>query len=510
MTTENNKRIAKNTAMLYFRMLITMLVSLYTVRIVLNTLGVSDYGISNVVGGVVAMFGFISNTMASASQRFLAFEIGRKDLEKLKQTFSVTVTIYLIFAASILILAETIGLWFVTVKLNFPEARMSAAIWVYQFSILSFIATILRIPFNAAIIAHERMEFFAWISIIEVTLKLIAVFMLVWTSFDKLILYAILMFFVVLIISAAYQIYCLSHFNECKYRFIWDKKLFKSMFGFAGWNLFASLANVGMNQGVNILLNIFFGPVVNAARGIAFQISSQVTAFVGNFQIAASPQIIKYYAAGENSEMKKLLYQSSRLSYYLLFFIALPVLLEMDILLKWWLKEVPVYTVLFARLVIITNLIDCLSGTIIPAVQATGRIKYYQIFVGTTIILNVPVSYLFLKHGYPPETTMIISISLSSVALFVRLFVVRMLLGFKIREYLNEVVKYNIIITAVSLIIPLYVHFQMKQGVITFFTVGFICVLTSSISIVFFGFKKNERAQVMAIIKNKLGKVKPA
>lgn len=504
MSSENNKLIAKNTFFLYLRMLLSMLVALYTARVVLSTLGVNDFGIYNVVGGIVVMFGFISNSMSSASQRFLAFEIGQKNIENLKRTFSVTVTIYILFALITIILAETIGLWFVSTQLNIPITRMHAALWVYQFSILSFIVTILRVPYNSAIIAHERMGFYAWISIVEVVLKLTVVFMLIWFKFDKLILYAILLFIVLTIITIIYKTYCQFKFIECKYRFIWDKELFKTMFNFAGWNLFVSLANLGMNEGINVLLNIFFGSAINAARGIAFQINSQVISFVGNFQVAASPQIIKYYAEDKKPEMKRLLFQSSRLSYYLLFIIALPVLLETDILLKWWLKEVPEYTALFARLVIITTLTDCLSGTIIPAVQATGKIKYYQIFVGSTLLLNLPISYLFLKLGYPPQITMIVSIGLSAIALFIRLYIVRTLLGFKIKDYLNEVVKYNLIITIVSLVIPLYVRIKFDQGIITFLIVGSLCLITTSLSIFYIGLKIRERQKIVLLIKTKI------
>jgi O-antigen/teichoic acid export membrane protein len=464
-------------------------------------LGITDFGIYNVVGGVVAMFGFITNTMASASQRFLAFEIGRKDIEKLKRTFSVTLTIYLLFAIIVVILAETVGLWVIYYKLNIPTDRFIASVWVYQFSVLAFIATIIRIPYNAAIIAYERMGFFAWSSIIEVGFKLLIVFMLVWFKFDKLILYSILTFLVVLIISILYQIYCRLQFPMTKYQISWEKELFQSMFGFAGWNLFASLANVGMNQGVNILLNIFFGPAINATRGIAYQINGQILGFVGNFQIAASPQIIKYYAADQKEEMKRLYFQSSRLSYYLLFIIALPVLLEMDLLLHWWLKEVPEYTVLFARLIIITTLMDCMSGTTIPVVQATGKIKNYQLLVGTTILLNLPISYLFLKLGYPPEVTMIIAITLSFISLFIRLYIVRSLLGFKIREYLYKVVKNNILISIVSTAPSFYVAFYFDKSISTFLLVVFTCIAFVFIAIFYIGLSNTERIKLVKLIR---------
>lgn len=504
MTQDNNKRIAKNTIFLSIRMLLTLGVMLYTSRVILSILGVEDFGIYNVVGGVVSMFMFISSTMATASQRFFAFEIGREDHEQLRKTFSVTVSIYLIFAAGILILAETVGLWFVKTQLNIPLERQTAAMWVYQLSVLSFIVNILRIPYNAAIIAHEKMAFFAWISVIEAILKLAILVFLVWLKMDKLILFAVLMFVVIFIVTVIFYLYCRIKFAESRYEHVWDKALFSSMFSYAGWNLFDSLANVGMNQGVNILLNIFFGPAVNAARAIAFQINSQVAAFVMNFQIAASPQITKYYATGEKDQMKKLLFQSSRWSYYLLFLIALPVVIEMDTILSFWLKEVPEYTALFSRLVIVNTLVNCLSGTTIPAVEATGKIKYFNIFVGTTMLLNLPFSYLFLKLGYPAETTMIISSVISAITLFIRLVIVKSLLGFGVLEYLNEVVKYNIYITILSSIIPVYFFYTLDHGLLSFFVICSICVVTSFATIYFLGFKDNERRFIVNVVISKV------
>jgi len=372
--------------------------------------------------------------------------------------------------------------------------------------VLAFIATIIRIPYNAAIVAHEKMGFFAWNSIIEVGLKLMIVFMLIWFQFDKLILYSILTFIVVLIISLTYLFYCRKQFTESKYQFAWEKELFKSMFSFAGWNLFASLANVGMNQGVNILLNMFFGPAINASRGIAYSINGQIMGFVGYLQMAASPQIIKYYAADEKEEMKKLYYQSSRLSYYLLFIIALPVLLEMDQLLYWWLNEVPEYTALFARLVIITTLVDCMSGTTIPVVQATGKIKYYQLTVGILIILNMPISYLFLKNGFQPEITMYISILLSWIALFVRLIVVKKILNFSILAYLRNVVQNNIIITCIALFIPVIMLYYLNTWGKVYNSLLIIAVslISAVLSVFIFGLSKVERNQVYNLIKAKI------
>jgi O-antigen/teichoic acid export membrane protein len=393
---ENNKRIARNTLLLYFRMLLTMVVSLYTVRVVLNTLGIVDYGIFNVVAGIVTTFSFLSVTLATATQRFFSFELGRNNYEQLKKTFSMTMTIYIMVAIIILVLAETLGLWFLNTKMSIPAERMEAANWIYQFSILSFMMTMFTIPYDAAIIAHERMDVYAYVSMIEVSLKLLIVYLLMIVSMDKLKLYAILILGVTTIITLIYRTYCQKKFDECHYSFYWDSNLFKTIAGYSGWNLFGSLAGVFNDQGINILLNIFFNPVINAARGIAFQISNSINLFVSNFSTAVNPQIIKYYAQNENQKMQTLVFQSSKFSYFLLFIITMPVLLETNLILSLWLKAVPEYVVLFTRLVIITTLIDSLSGPLITSALATGKIKYYQIIIGGFKLFNLPICFFFL------------------------------------------------------------------------------------------------------------------
>ena len=417
VTNENTKLIAKNTMLLYFRMFLTLGVSLYTSRVVLNTLGVEDFGIYNVVGGVVMMFSFLNSSMASATQRFLSFELGKNDLIQLKKVFSMSVNIHVIIALAIFILAETIGLWFLNTKLVIPAERLYAANWVYQFSILSFMVTILSVPYNAIIIANERMKVYAYVSIIEVILKLIILYILVWFGFDKLKLYAILVFFVSAIIWLIYKTYCNSNFSESKYQYYWDKPLFSTLMNYAGWNLFGNLAVVTMVQGINIMLNLFFGPIVNAARGIAYQVNGAVNSFVINFQMAMNPQIVKSYASGDLKYMHKIIFQGAKYSFFLLFILSLPILLETELILKIWLKNVPEHTIIFTRLAIINVLIDSISGPLMTAAQATGNIKKYQAIVGGLLLLILPISYLFLIMGYPPEITLYISISISIIAL---------------------------------------------------------------------------------------------
>lgn len=325
---ENNKRIAKNTFLLYFRMLFTMGVSLYTSRVVLNTLGVEDFGIYNVVGGVVVMFSFLNSSLATATQRFLNYEMGQGNALKLEKVFSIALTGHYLIALSVILLAETIGLWFVSTQLEIPAERMHAALWVYQFSILTLAVSIISVPYNAVIIAHERMKVFAYVSIAEVSLKLTVVFLLVYLSFDKLVLYAFLLLVVAVIVRMIYATYCKRNFTECKYRFIFEKDLFAQMFCFSGWMFTGTLSNLFSSQGVNILINMFFGPIQNAARGIAYQIQGTVNAFVTNFMVAVQPQIVKSYSQGNYSYMYKLVFMASRYSFYLLFLLSLPVLLQ--------------------------------------------------------------------------------------------------------------------------------------------------------------------------------------
>lgn len=493
MSLENNKRIAKNTLLLYIRMLLTMGVSLYTSRIVLNTLGVSDFGIYNVVGGVVMMFAFLNSSMSSATQRFFSFELGRRDYEQLKKVFNMSVNIHAIIAFIIFVLAETIGLWFLNAKLVIPVERMEAANWVYQFSILSFMLTIMGVPYNAMIIARERMNVYAYVSIIEVILKLVIVFILVYLGYDKLKIYAILVFAVAAVIWCIYKFYCNRNFSETKYRFFWDKELYKTLMNYAGWNLFGNIAGVAMGQGVNILLNLFFGPIVNAARGIAFQVNSAVNGFVSNFQMAMNPQIIKSYASDDLKYMRQLIYRGSKYSFFLLFLLALPILMETELILHWWLKIVPNYTVLFCRLILINTLIDCVSGTLMTSAQASGKIKVYQAVVGGLLLLILPISYVLLKMGLPPQTTLYVSISISIIALLARLKVISKLIALSIVEFSQSVLVPVFLVSFLSVIFPIILKFSISNEILRFFSVFMSSIISVTISVYFLGLKKVEQ-----------------
>lgn len=494
--------------MLYLRMLLTMAVSLYTSRIILNTLGIEDFGIYNVVGGFVTMFAFLNSAMASATQRFLTFEIGREDNDQLSKVFSMSVSIHIIISFVIFLLAETVGLWFVNTQLTIPPERMVAAQWVYQFSILALMVNMVSVPYTAIIIAHERMNVFAWLSIAEVSLKLLIVFLLQWLGFDKLKLYAILIFAVTLIIGMVYGAYCNKNFKESKFKFFWDKPLFNTLLSYAGWNLWGNAASAIMDQGINILLNIFFGPVINAARGIAFQVKSAVQQFVGNFQMAINPQIIKSYASEDLKYMHQLIFQGAKYSFFLLFIISLPIFIEAEIILRLWLKTVPEYTVIFTRLVIINILIDSISGPLMTAAQASGKIKQYQSVVGLLLVLNLPISYLFLKMDFLPEVTLYVGIGLSIIALYARLKIISPLVNLSVLEYVNAVVLRIIPVVIFALILPALVYFSLEENFIRLFLTGITSIASVLMTIYYIGLSKIEQQFMIRKLKQLLNKIK--
>ena len=502
----NNKRIAKNTLLLYFRMLFMMAVSLYTSRVILNTLGVEDYGIYNVVGGVVAMFGFLNGSMSSATQRYITFALGKGDEKRLQTVFSTTLQIHTLIAAIIVILGETIGLWFLYNKMQIPADRMDAAFWVLQCSIISTVIMIVSVPYNAAIIAHEKMSAFAYISVLEVVLKLAIVYMLVVFSVDKLILYAFLILAIQVLIRFCYSIYCNRHFKETKYIQVWDKALFKEMTGFAGWSIFGNLSAVIFTQGLNMLLNVFFGPVVNAARAVAVQVQNAIQQFVGNFQMALNPQITKTYAKGEMEEMHKLMYRSARFSFYMLFFLSLPVLFETDFILTVWLKTVPEHTVTFFRIMICTSLIYTCANPMIIANQATGKVKKYQTVCGTTLIMILPISWILLELSFPAYSVFIVHFVMEGVCQLARMLMLRPLIGIGLRDYFYNIYLRVAIVVIAAVVCPGLVYIYMSEGLLRFLVLGIVSVLSVSSSAYLLGLSANERVFIKSkavALKNK-------
>lgn len=496
---ENNKRIARNTAMLYIRMLFSMVVSFYTSRVVLEILGVDDFGIYNVVGGIVILFSFLNNAMASGTQRFLNFELGKEHLDGMSRIFSMSMTAHISIALVVLILSETVGLWFLNSQLNIPPDRINAANWVFQFSVLSCCIQIMRIPYQASIIAYERMSFYAYISVAEIVLKLLIVFLLFWGSFDKLIYYAALSTGVVLFISCIYKSYCNRVFVTCRYVLFWDIKLYKTLMSFSGWNLFGSVANVGVQQGGNILLNLFNGVAVNAAMGIANQISVAIYGFVSNFQIAFNPSIIKSYASGDKEYFMDLIFKASKYSYFLLFILSLPVLISCEFIMGAWLETVPLYAITFCRLMLIFMLIDAVAAPLWTSIQATGKIRNYQIMIGCLTLFNLPLAYIVLWLGMSPTYVLIVRVLINIVVFIARLMYLGLKINFPVKEYVQQIICRLFLVTVISIPLPWFIS-GYWNGWFGFLLTTFVSILCVFLAIFFIGLKANERYVIVHAI----------
>lgn len=494
ITAEKNKRIAKNTLLLYVRMFLTMIVSLYTSRVILAVLGVEDFGIYNAVGGIVAMFGFINSSMAVSTQRYLTFELGRGDIETLNHIFSSSLIIHGLLSLLIILLSETIGLWFLYAKMIIPIERMDAAFVVYQFSILTTVISIMSVPYNAILIAYERMSAFAYISVIEVILKLLIVYLLQIGEFDKLKLYAVLMFIVQLCIRLVYGFYCGRYFKkEVKFRFLLDKKLFQDMLSFAGWNLWGSCASIAFTHGINILLNMFFGPVVNAARGIAVQVQFAVGAFSTNFQNALNPQITKSYAVGDFTYMHSLMYRSSKFTFFLLLFLTLPIFIETKIILAFWLNTVPDYTVAFVRLLLCITILDAVANPLMVSAAATGKVRRYQSVVGAILLSILPISYFILKLGGNPVSVFVVHLCICMLAFVVRLYIVHNLVEFVMFDYVRKVIFRCLSVGVMSVILPILLNNILPATLFSFIGVCIACLISVSFCTFRWGLSVMER-----------------
>lgn len=504
MSSIDSKRIAKNTFYLYLRMLMVMIVSLYSVRIILNALGAEDYGINNVVGGIVTMFTFLTSTLNSASLRFFSYNIGKKDLVGLSQYFTMSFWCYIILGLIAIFLAETVGLWFVYNKLVIPEERMTAALWVYQFSIITFAFKLIAVPYNSIVIAHEKMDMYAALGVLECFLKLGVAYLIVISPFDKLITYGALLCIMMLSIDCFYIIYGIRNFKESRVRLYWDRKKFKEIANYSSWSLFGAISGVVRSQGINILLNVFFNPVINAARAIAFQINTQINQFVLNFYKAVQPQITKSYGSGDFQGMHTLVLRSSRFCFYLIYIISMPVLFETEYILTFWLKHLPDYSVLFSRLVIINAIVDSLSYPLQTTVSATGKIKLYQFITGGLLIINLPISWLLLKLNYPPQATMYISISVSILAQAIRLIFVKKLINLDYVSYVKEVLIPISLVVVISSVLPAFIYIYINEGLQRFVYLMIVTIFASIFAIWSVGIKQNERLAFKNVLYSKL------
>lgn len=500
----NNKRIAKNTLILYFRMLLTMVVSLYTSRVVLGALGVEDYGIYNVVGGVVAMFSVISGSLSAAISRFITYELGKGDLGKLNKIFSASVTIQLALSFIIVVLIETMGVWFLNSRMTIPVERIEAANWVLQLSIITFVINLISVPYNAAIIAHEKMSVFAYIGILEVIGKLAISFLIIVSPVDKLVFYAILMCIMAIVVRLTYGHYCKKHFLECVYHFHWDKDLLMDMFCFAGWSFVGCSAQVFITQGVNVVTNLFFGVTANAARGIATQVDAAVRQLVNNFMMALNPQITKSYAAREHDYTLRLVYQGAKFSFFLSLFFAVPFLLEMDYILCLWLENYPAETPTFARWTIAIILADVLSLPIITANAASGRVKKYQLVVGGYNMLVFPIVYICFLAGLPVYYAYIVHFMVVFTNLFVRIRLMRGILPITYSGYTQHVLLRISPIFFLSMILPYLLGTYMDEGLMRLISIVAVTVVELPLLVYYFGLRQTERERVILIVKKKI------
>ena len=504
-TSENNKRIAKNTLLLYMRMIFLMLISLYTSRVVLNALGVENYGIYNVVGGVVAMFSFVSGSLSGAISRFTTFELGRGNIEKLKTVFSTSVTIQLCISVVFILLAETVGLWFLNTKMNIPEERLFAANIVLHLSVFSFIVGLISVPYNASIIAHEKMSAFAYISIVEAVFKLGVAILITMSPIDVLIFYAILLAFVSLIIRLIYGIYCKRHFEECTYHFTLDKPLLKEMTGYAGWTFFGSTAYLFNTQGVNMLINLFFDVTVNAARGVAVRVNAIVVQFINNFMMAINPQITKSYARGDLDYMHILMCRSAKFSSFLMFLLAVPIVIEAPLILKLWLINPPEYAAIFVQLTFLGTFIDnVLGGNLVVAMQATGHVRRYQTIVasiGTAVFFG---TWLVFWLGFPPQSTYIVFTVVYTVLLFVRLWLLRDMVKLSRMMYVREVLFRVIPVLILSFILPLIVKSFMSPGFLRLVCVCLVSLPVTAALSYYLGMTANEKVFIQEKVISKI------
>lgn len=502
--TLNNKRIAKNTLFLYFRTLLILVVSLFTSRVILNVLGVEDYGTYNVVGGVVAMFSAISGALSAAISRFITFELGKEDKNRLAIVFSTSVNIQIGLSLIVILIGEIVGIWFLNNQMNIPSERLYAANWVLQCSLITFCVNLISIPYNACIIAHEKMDAFAYISIFEVLLKLGICYLIMISPWDKLISYAVLLVCVSLIIRFTYGFYCHRHFAESHYRLVYERGLLKEMSGFAGWNFFTNGAYIFNTQGINILVNIFFGVTVNAARGIASQVDHAIMHLVNSFTTALNPQITKNYAAGNREAMFSLVCQGAKFSYMLLFLMALPILVETEYILKLWLKIVPDHAATFVRLAIMASLVNIIGKTGYTAAMATGTIRRYVIWVTSVGCLVFPITWFVLLWGAPSEAPYIVFIVVYIVVECVRLWILKGLLDFPISRFVREVVVKIILVTIASLPLPLILVSQFPTSLHRMIITVLTSVLSTVLCVYWLGLNQGERLALTGYIKKKI------
>ena len=505
MTEANRgKRVAKNTALLYLRMIIVMMVGLFTSRVILAKLGVEDYGIYNLVGGVVAMFGVLSSSLVAAISRYVTFELGRGDSKRLGEVFSSSLIVLAVFGFVLLVIIEVVGIWFLNMKLNIPQDRMAAANFVLQCAVVSFVANLVLTPFSALVVAHERMGIYAYLSLSDVVLKLLILYALQFFPYDHLEVYAFLLMFAGFITPLVNIIYCCKQFPESHFKFFFDKSLFKEMGAYSWWSLFGNLSWMANTQGVSILINIFFGVTLNAARGIAGQVDAAIQTFVSNFMMALNPQITKSYASGDLEYMHKLIYLGSRISFYMVLLFAIPICMEAHEILHLWLNTVPKYTEIFVQLTMLTSMVLVLCNPLTTAQAATGKLKSYSIAMSFLTLSNFPLTYIAFQLGMPPYVTYLLFFFTYFLLIFVKIWFVKDLISITFGDYISNVFFLILKVVFTAGFMPLFIRLIFPAGMFRFLLISIVSILSTTIFSYIFGLKDDEKKQVLSLIKGSI------
>lgn len=501
----DNKRIAKNTIFLYMRMMVVMLVSLYTSRVILNTLGASDYGIYNVVGGIVTIVSFLNSALGGSTSRFLTFALGEKNIKKQKSTFGACLNLHVGVALLVLILGETIGLWFFYEKMVIPDDRMVAAFWVYQFSILTTMVSFTQVPYNASLIAHEEMSIYAYVGLYEALSRLVIAYLITISPIDNLLFYGLLLLINTVVVQLFYRWYTVKHFVECRFSLVKDKRLYKQLLSYGGWDLFGNLALVCQGEGVNLLLNVFFGPVVNAARAIAFQIQGAVTQFVSNFMTAVRPQVIKNYAEGNVDKMYVMTFYAAKFSYILMLALVVPIVYEIRFILEIWLGDVvPDETALFAVIVLLTYTWRTFHIAALMPYHAIGKIKTGNITIGSLMIATLPMGYILFKLGCPAYSVFLAIFAVEIVGMFALYWLIHKYEYFPYKNVFTKILLPCSLVTVLTIIAPTMVTRFMEDGWVRLIVVGLSTEISLLLSALYIGLNKEERVRIFAFVKNKI------
>ena len=502
MNATKQNKIVKNTVILYLRMLFTMGVAFYTTRLTLEALGVDDFGTFNIISSLILLFGVVSQTLATTTQRFFAFELGTENSKGLRKVFNLAIILHILFATILLILLETGGLYFLLHGLNIPDGQEKTAFWLYQFSVCSLLLAIIQVPYNSILLAREQMDYFALFSILETIYKLVIVIFLSFCSHHRLLIYGGLLLSSSIIFTLARVIFCQFRFPECRGIEKWTLHGAREIFSYSTWNLLGQVGLISTTQGINILLNQFFGVAINAARGIAGQVGCVLDTFFSNYIQAVVPQITQRYAQCDWKAFRRLLYLSSRYSFLLLWLIGLPVLLEMEFLLKIWLYNIPAYSVIFCTLTIINSMVRALSGTLVFGILATGRIRNYYLIISAILLLNIPISYYLLHIGYGPESVMIVTVLISGLENIVRILCLYKQKLIRIDEYWQLVVTQCLRVSSLSLLLPLYLRLVLSEGIFRFLLVAGSACCGVLLTTYLLGIDKADQIKITTYLKN--------